>query len=463
MDILLINPPPRCITHENVVMPPLGLAYLAAALEKEKYRVEILDAFALQLSWHDFETAIAGKKPEIIGIGGMSPVIDNTFRAIAICRKYTKHIVMGGPHVSAYKQQIFTQCPHIDYGIIGEGERSFVNLAAALDQNKFSGQCKGVITRDILSDPEDLIEDIDSIPFPARHLLPNHRYKYALSPGETITTMFTSRGCPYNCIFCDKSIFGSKWRARSPKNIINELKEIVANLSVKTIIFYDDLFTVNKERAINICRGIIDTGLKITWKCEGRVNLVDEELLGWMKKAGCKIIAYGVESGNQKGLDYLNKNTTPEQIKRAFKLTHQAGIKTMAYFILGIPVETYDDTLHTINFAAKINPTYAQFSALSPYYGTKLYQEAKEKGWYKEIDAQNPLDKDLNRPVVISENWTEESLKRIVKEAHRKFYLRVRYIVGSVVRIKNLKQFVSLLKTGLAIFKWVVTPKKDTH
>lgn len=145
--------------------------------------------------------------------------------------------------------------------------------------------------------------------------------------------MFTSRGCPYNCIFCDKSIFGSKWRARSPENIINELKDIVATLGVKTIIFYDDLFTVNKERAINICRGIIDAGLKITWKCEGRVNLVDEELLGWMKKAGCKMIAYGVESGNQRGLDYLNKNTTPAQIKRAFNLTHQAGIKTMAYFI----------------------------------------------------------------------------------------------------------------------------------
>jgi radical SAM superfamily enzyme YgiQ (UPF0313 family) len=280
-------------------------------------------------------------------------------------------------------------------------------------------------------------------------------------PGKEITTIFTSRGCPYNCIFCDKSIFGSKWRARSPENIINELKEIVKKLGIKKIIFYDDLFTVDKERVIKICQGIINTNLKITWKCEGRVNLIDKEMLYWMKKAGCKIIAYGVESGNQKGLDYLNKKTTPDQIKRAFQLTHEVGIETMAYFILGIPVETYKESLNTVNFAIKLNPTYTQFSALSPYYGTKLFEEAKEKGWYKEIDAQNPMDKDLKRPVVISNKWTEESLKNIIKEAHRRFYLRIRYMLGYILSIRKPRELFSSIKVGLGVFKWMISSKKN--
>ena len=173
------------------------------------------------------------------------------------------------------------------------------------------------------------------------------------------------------------------------------------------------------------------------------------------------MIAYGVESGNEKGLEYLKKKTSPGDIKKAFKLTHKAGIRTMAYFILGIPNETYDDELKTIEFAKEINPTYAQFSALSPYYGTWIYEEAKQKGWYREIDAQNPVDKDLKRPVVISENWDEEKLKRIIKVAHQKFYLRPGYVLNKVWEIKSFKQFLNMVKAGANLLFWYM--KRNTN
>jgi anaerobic magnesium-protoporphyrin IX monomethyl ester cyclase len=221
-----------------------------------------------------------------------------------------------------------------------------------------------------------------------------------------------------------------KWRARSVDNVLAELDEIVNRDRIKSIIFYDDLFTVNKERVAGICEGILRKKYKFDWKCEGRVNLVDLDLMKLMQRAGCRIIAYGVESANQAGLDYLNKKTTAEQIVRAFDLTHKAGIQTMAYFILGIPVETFEDELKTIELAKTINTTYAQFSVLSPYYGTKVYEDAMQKGWYREVDAHNPMDKDLKRPVILSDNWDERKLQQILKTAHREFYLRPGYVIN---------------------------------
>jgi len=454
MKILLVQPPPRQIINESVVVPPLGLAYLAAVLEKANYKVKILDAFALQLSWHDFETRVRDEVPDLVGLGGMSPVIDTTFRAAKICRKYSKYIVMGGPHVSIFKDAIFSQCPEIDFAIYGEGEISFLELVKRLEENVSLQDIKGLITREGVNPPQTLIENLDSLPFPARHLLPNRLYKYVLSSKENITTMFTSRGCPYKCIFCDKSVFGSRWRGRSPENILDEVEEIMKEIKVDSIIFYDDLFILNKERVLRFCEGILKRELQIDWKCEGRADLVDEEMLSMMKKAGCSMIAYGVESGNEKGLEYLNKKTDLEDVRKAFKLTHKSGIKTMAYFILGIPNETYEDELNTIEFSKEINPNYAQFSALSPYYGTWIYDEAKKRGWYQEIDAQNPVDKDLKRPVVISENWDEEKLKKIIKIAHQKFYLRPGYIINKFFEIRSFRQFLNMFRTGMNLLFW---------
>ena len=454
MKILLINPPSRNLTREEVVIPPLGLAYLASSIGLDGHRARILDAFALGLGWSEFEEEVKREKADLIGIGGMTPIIDNTLRAIKICRPHARYIVTGGPHLSVHKQEFFRECPDLDFGIAGEGEGSFITLLERLEGGKDPWDVPGLVGPEKFNPPANFSKNLDDIPFPARHLLPNHLYRYALWPGKKVTTMITSRGCPYRCIFCDKSIFGSRWRARSPRNVLDEMEEVVRNFGIDSMILYDDLFTLNKERVIEICQGILERGLRFRWKCEGRVDRVDEEMLAWLKKAGCSLIAYGVESGNQVGIDFLQKGITLSQIRRAFALTRQAGIQPMAYFILGIPVETYAQGLETIRFAKELNPDYAQFSILSPFPGTKLYEEAKAKGWYQEVEANNPFDKDQKRPVLISEHWSEESLRKILRQAHRSFYFRLSYVLRKLRSIRGFKQMQSLWGIGCGLFRW---------
>jgi radical SAM superfamily enzyme YgiQ (UPF0313 family) len=455
MTILLLNPPARRPGLESLVVPPLGLAYLAAVLRQAGYEVKIKDAFAEGLGWEALGAYLAGMRPDILGLSSMAPTIDLAYKTVQLARPYAKHIVMGGPQISVLGQAIFQQCPELDFGVIGEGEETMVELVGALAAGRSPEGIPGVISPDFQGPPRKLIEDLDSLPFPARELLPSGLYKYPFARHKRVTTLFTSRGCPYQCIFCDKSVFGSRWRARSAENILSELDEIVHRHHINSIIIYDDLFTLKKKRVQEICDGIIRRGYQLDWKCEGRVDLVDLETLNLMKRAGCSMIAYGVESGNQIGLDYLNKKTKLEQIRRAFSLTHQAGIETMAYFILGIPVESFADELETIRFAKEINPTYVQFSSLSPYYGTRLYQEATEKNWFHQVEAHNPMDKDLQRPVVLSPQWSPEDLQRIMRQAHLSFYLRPGYIFKRLTTIKSLNQLINVSRGFLALGRWL--------
>ena len=455
MKIIFVNPPARQREYQSIVVPPLGLIYVATHLKNAGYDVRIKDAFAEGMDWGAYAKYIEDEKPDILGIGGMTPVIDTSFKAIKIARRHVRHIIMGGPHFSLYRHQVFTQCPEVDFGVAGEGEETALALINALAQRSSPDGLEGVITRTTSNPDRKTMSDIDALPLPDRSMIPNNLYRYPLAMHRPVTTVFSSRGCPYGCTFCDKSTFGSTWRARSVDNVLAEIDEIIHRYRIKSLIFYDDLFTLNKERVVGICEEILRRGYKLDWKCEGRVNMVDPDVLRLMRRAGCSMIAYGVESANQNGLDYLNKNMSVDQIENAFALTAQAGIRTMAYFILGIPVETYEDELKTVALAKRIKATYAQFSILSPYYGTKIYEDAVQKGWYREVDAKNPLDKDLKRPVILSDNWDEEKMQAILKTAHREFYLRPAYMARLVLSVRSVNQLVSYLREFSNVISWL--------
>lgn len=457
MEILLVNPPAREKQARGFAVPPLGLAYLAATLRQAGYQVQIKDALAEGLSLPELVAFVKATRPDVLGLNSMTPIIDTTFATIDLARPYVSTIIVGGPHVSVWKQEIFRQCPSIDLGVVGEGEQTIVELVQNLENGKSPLLVPGVISREGQGPPRYLINDLDALPFPARDLLPFDKYYYPLSKSRKVTTLFTSRGCPFHCIFCDKSVFGSRWRSRSARNVLLEIDEVVNKFHIKSFIIYDDLFTLNKQRLQEFCEGLLQQGYDVDWKCESRVNLVDLETLQLMKRAGCSMIAYGVESGNQHALNYLNKKIKLEEIRLAFALTRQAGIETMAYFILGIPVESYEQELRTIEFAKEINPTYVQFSMLSPLYGTRLFDQAVEKGWYREVDVKNPLDQDLKRAVILSPDWDSAKLKKIMQRAYLSYYFRPNYIWQRLLSLNNLDQLTNLLKGMVNLIRWAFT------
>jgi anaerobic magnesium-protoporphyrin IX monomethyl ester cyclase len=268
--------------------------------------------------------------------------------------------------------------------------------------------------------PQPWIKDLDSLPFPARHLLPMDKYTI-LGKKSTIGNIISSRGCPFYCTFCESSLlFGRMFRARSPKNVVDEMKQLINEYHPKTIEFSDDLFTLNMKRTETICDEIRRRGLDIPWACSSRVDTVSRSLLRKMKKAGCILIYYGVESGSQRVLNLMRKHIKIEQIIKAIKWTKEVGIEILASFIIGFPGETREDMQKTIAFAKRLDVDYAQFSFATPYPGTELYQMAKEKGLLLTEDWSQYT---AGKPVIAVDNSTKDDLTKLLKKAYQKFYL----------------------------------------
>lgn len=455
MKILLAVPPGRG-GRESIVVPPLGLLYLAGSLERAGYKVQILDAFAEGLSWAEFERRVASIKPDVFGIGGMTPVWDLTHRALETARRFSGVVIAGGPHVSMRGASIIEDEPDIDYAVVGEGEITIVELIKALESGADVGAVAGVIGRDGVSPARGVVQELDELAFPARHLLNPRLYRYPLLGSGVVATIFTSRGCPYGCIFCDKTVHGSILREHSVERVLKEIEHIVCGEDIHSIIIYDDLFTLHKERVMEICKGIIERGLKLRFKCEARVDAVDSEMLYWLKRAGASVIAYGIETVTENGLNFLRKGVTPLQIARALELTKNAGIESLGYFIVGIPGDTEEDVMENVRFARRYRLTWAQFSVLSPTPGTKLFELAEKHGWYAEFSAMNPFDKDLKKPALADGYWDEKRLARTLKKAHRLFYLNPAYLMRRLFGLRSLRDFIQLAKAGVDFIKWLI-------
>ena len=417
MHILLIRPPRRNAWDISLNIPPLGLAYIAAAARNKGYLVEILDCYALRWSWERFEREIKKRNVDVIGFSAMTPVWDVVHRAIQICRASAEKIVIGGPHPTAEKERVFTQCKEIDAAVIGEGEESFPALLRWWEKgNSEAERPAGILFPDLYYQ-KAAAPQIDRILRPARDLLPNEKYRYLLSSKKKIGTMITSRGCPFRCSFCDKSVSGSSWRARKAADVVDEMQEMVQQFNIQFINMYDDNFLLNRRRVIEICQEIIERGLRVAWKCEGRVDAIDEELLFWMERAGCEMIAFGVESGNEQSLQLLRKDISVQQTRQAFALMRKTRIKSLAYMILGVPGETVADVKNSIQFCDEIGVDYVQFSSLTAMPGTEI-----STIYPQHISVPNPLDADIRRQTISS--LSQEELEPLMKKAWLGFYGR---------------------------------------
>ena len=431
MRILLVQPPippeVELYSTAEMVAPSMGLAYLAAVLEQHGYKVEILDAPAFQLTYEKIPAEVERRKPDIVGVTATTAVAPSALKTAQMVKEAAPEalVIMGGPHITFLPEETMKAEPSIQIGVIGEGEYTLLDLVKTWEENGNLREVKGVIYRENgslkYSEPRPLIKNLDELPFPARHLLPMERYK-VFGKHETLGLVFTSRGCPFNCTFCSSSlIFGKRFRARSPKNVVDEVEEFIEQYKSNHVEFVDDLFIFDKKRVKEICRELKERGLDVLWVCSARVDTVDGEIFKEIRDAGCVMVYLGVESGVQRVLNLMRKGIKVEQSVRAVKLAKEAGLQVVASFVLGIPGETWEEAMETIRFAKKLDPDFVQFSLATPFPGTELYRVAKEEGLLLTEDWTKYT---VLKPVMRTEELSEERLRKLIKKAYFDFYLQ---------------------------------------
>jgi anaerobic magnesium-protoporphyrin IX monomethyl ester cyclase len=458
LNVVLINPP----QFTRYPQPPLGLALIAAILEKEGYPVKLLDANAVEFSPEDMIAITTGA--DVIGITAMTPTIGAALNIARYLKQANRNltIVMGGPHATLLPEETLNSSQDINIIVRGEADETIIELLRALEDKRPLDGIAGISFR--LADnvvhtmERTSIVDMDSLPFPAYHLLPWQKYRPHPPHGLAMpfAALVTSRGCPYHCAYCSKPVFGSRFRAQSPGRVVAEMDYLKDRFGVKEVAFYDDSFTLDKKRVHAISEKIADTGLKLAWTCETRVNLVDRELLRHMKQAGCYAVAYGIESASPEIIKTLQKDITLAQVEEAVRDSREVGLEVIGYFMLGSPGETPETIRHTIDFAKKLKVDFAQFSVTTPFPGTELYdiymRERKENpAWESFVyaGAGNPTT-----PVFESDKLSRDDLKMWTSQAYRRFYLRPSYFWQRLRRctswreIKmNAKGFGMLLKS----------------
>ena len=412
MRFLLINP---YYPISETPSPPLGLAYLAAALEEAGVAVKILDFVVFPYSKKYLESELGDFLPDAVGVTAVTMSFDNAIRVVKDVKEINPEIltVMGGPHVSFCAEETMTAYPELDVVALGEGEKTIVDLAAETDNGRNWGKMRGIVYRDgprLFSTPtRESLMDVDSLPLPARHLIPLGRYR-ALGMPVSLTT---SRGCPFKCIFCvGRKMVGPKVRYRNPQKVTDEF-EYLAGLNFPQINIADDLFTANKEHCLSVCREIMRRGIETEWTSFARVDTVSRQVLMTMKESGCTTVSFGVESANPDILKTIRKGITIEQVTAAVTLCTDVGITPHISFILGLPGETPETLEETTAFGERLKDMGALygFHLLVPFPGTEVRKQSGSLGI--KILTNDWSQYHANRAIVETETANREMLDEI--------------------------------------------------
>lgn len=460
MKVLLVQPParptlrgilPEEVEFNRGAFPPLGILYLASALQKKlpAVTVEAIDAPVSGESAEDIAFYAGQKGFDLVGISVMTFTLLGALKTAAAIKRLRRRVrvVAGGPHVHLYPAETLQLGP-FDWVLRGEAEDSFPELVQRLLTQKELDGLAGLNETPCA----EFIFQLDELAFPARELLPVESYYSVLAGVRPVTSMMSSRGCPYHCVFCDRPHLGKHFRARSAKNVVDEMERCVA-LGIREIVFYDDNFTHQRERVQEIAELILERKLALSWDVRARVGDLDADTYQLCARAGLRRIHFGVESGDPELLRLLRKGITHAQARQAFAAAKAAGIETLAYFMIGLPGETASTLHRTLQFARELDPDYIHFSLLIPFPGTPVYALGRERGIipgdpWREF-ARNPSP-DFKPPLWI-ENLSAEELRRALHKLYRRFYLRPGYLFRRIARLKSLHQLRTNLRMGRSI------------
>ncbi len=483
---LLVNPPftleqryGKRMKSFGAVTEPLGLCYLAANLEASHCVVEIIDGQAEDLHNEDIIAKVNEGGFALVGISFMTPMFDDV-KELTDAIKNACHdvkIIIGGPHSTALPQKTLEEMPSVDFSCVGEGEHVIVDIVKHLNGELPAKQINGISFRDnngtIVNNPARKGEaNLDTFPKPARHLLPMHKYKLTASRTQGsryCPTVIVARGCPFACSYCSHA-FGRTFRRHSTERIVEELRELKEQHNVKQVNIEADTLTINKKFVHELCRGMIDADLGLIWTCESRVDTIDEEMLGIMKKAGCWQMSLGVETGSQRLLDSIEKGLTKEKIRKAVHLARNAGIGIRGFFMLGLPSETIAESMETINFAKELDPEWAQFTVTIPFPGTPMYEQLVRQNKMRHFrwSQYNTWGgwADNNLPF-IEDGRSEREIKSLQAKAMRLFYLRPKVFwrfLKSVTTVDDLRKYtgglIVLILTGIESLMTNFHPKR---
>lgn len=444
--IALINPRVESFSGN---MPPLGLLYIAAVLEKNGHEIRIFDLYP-----YDDRgiPAMLDYQPEIIG---MTILTDYWPRAKYLSKIIKEKLpdsffVIGGVHVTALPKESFFEL-NADVAVFGEGEYTFLELCTHLIKGSDWKETLGIVYKDksgslIFTSPRPYIENLDEIPFPARHLI--NFDDYLMPPGiirgrwtERSTTVMTARGCPFQCIWCgSQCTFGRKVRYRSIDNVIQEILQLIHDFQIDAVWFIDDTFTLRKERVIEFCEKIIRKNIKLVFGCQVHVKTADEEMFKLMKKAGFVQVDFGVESGSDKVLKSLKKNSDTAAIKKGFAYAKAAGLRTLGTFMFGSPSEIEEDVEATIKLTKEIKPHFVSAYFLTPYPGTELMTISQENNWIKNYDRE---EMGLKKRPMLQIHFSEDELYKIRSRFLRRYIFRNFFI--PICSFHNLIKLLSLL------------------
>lgn len=464
--LVLLQPPlkkvieaatPDYIDQNRGHTPPIGLLYIQAAVEHSIHESIFLDANLEGWDYAETASQILYYKPDLVGIQAMTFTLPDAYLVAKALKQLNPEVqvMLGGPHATIYPKET-AALEAVDFAFAGEGEVGFIDFLNVFDNIEKRAAMPGIackINGKISYTPSSgLLKKLDDVYYPARKSSKYMRYSSVLAKRNPITIMITSRGCPFQCIFCNR--MGRQYRYHSAQYVLDEIDEI-SKMNIKEIFIHDDTFSLKRDRVKEICKGIIERRYDIIWEARTRVDCVDEELLTIMRKAGCHRLSFGVESGSDKVLKSIKKGINPEQVRKVFKWCRQVGIVTLADFMFGNLDEEKEDIKKSLQLVKEINPDYIQYSICSPYPGTPLYKLGLERGlipydvWLE--FARNPLS-NFKSPVW-EQYFTQEELIKITADAYRTFYMNPSFIFKQILHIRSFKQLRNILRAAMGMIR----------
>lgn len=473
--VLIVNPPSpdghvyiRDIcrwgrkSREKMIWPQTSLAYLAAMVPAG-WTVRIIDAIAEQMTMEQFLAEVGRENPRVY----VSYLIGSTFDSDALGVREAKRAgavtVAVGTHVSAVPSNTLELVPELDYVIRHEPELTFAEILGRVQQGQGPEGLAGAAYRTeggqiVVGPDRPLVRKLDDLPIPKQHLLPLDKYRMPFL-GRRYTWVLTNRGCPYSCTYCFEGVvWGKSVRYRSAESIYREL-EYLAEHDVHNVLFLADLFTFDRDGVLRLCDLIIQRGLKIRWTCNSRVDTIDEQMMVRMKRAGCWLIAFGIESGSQAILDNVNKDARVEDARQTIRLCHRHGLKTWGYFIIGLPGETRQTVRETIDFAKSVPLDIALFHVAMPYAGTEFYFQAVANGW---LNTSQWKHFDMNDSAVVQyDDFSAAEILQATKQAFREFYFRPVQMWRLAKMLLGAGDLGMIWSVGKNFLGWIFTRRED--